>query len=67
MQIVFGLKSAVANTMIDSDKLMRDASVIARDICDKLDNYNTTHNSGRPQQEGNTIIVPIRVEHWTGD
>ena len=67
MQIVFGLKSPAINTMADPEMLMRDASKIARDICGKLDNYNTTHNSGRPQQQGNNIIVPVRVEHWTGD
>jgi hypothetical protein len=67
MQIVFGLKSPAINTMADPEMLMRDASKIALDICGKLDNYNTTHNSGRPQQQGNNIIVPVRVEHWTGD
>jgi hypothetical protein len=67
MQIVFGLKSTGIGNMPNPEIIMRDASNIARDICGKLDNYNTTHNSGRPQQEGNTIIVPVRVEHWTGD
>jgi hypothetical protein len=67
MQIVFGLKSIAINTMADPEMLMRDASKIARDICGKLDNYNTTHKSGKPQQQGNNIIVPVRVEHWTGD
>ena len=67
MKIVFGFKSVDMNTEFNLEKLMRDASIIARDICDKLDDYNTTHNSGRPQQEENTIVVPVRVEHWTGD
>jgi hypothetical protein len=67
MKIIFGFKSDTVNAMTDSQTLMRDASIIARDICNKLDDYNTTHNTGRPQQEGNTIVVPVRVEHWTGD
>jgi hypothetical protein len=67
MQIVFGMKSDGMNQMIDSDKLMRDASIIATDICKKLENYNTSYNSGRPIQRGDNIIVPVRVEHWTGD
>jgi hypothetical protein len=67
MQIVFGLKSPTNNTMTDPEMLMRDASKIARSICDKLDNYNTSHNAGRPMQKGDNIIVPVRVEHWTGD
>jgi hypothetical protein len=32
-----------------------------------LENYNTSYNSGRPIQKGDNIIVPVRVEHWTGD
>jgi hypothetical protein len=67
MQIVFGFKSPAINTMTDPEMLMRDASKIARSICDKLDNYNTSHNAGRPMQKGDNIIVPVRVEHWTGD
>jgi hypothetical protein len=67
MQIVFGFKSSSMNTISNPDMLMRDASKIARDICGKLDNYNTTHNAGRPIQQDDTIIVPVRVEHWTGD
>lgn len=67
MQIVFGFKSSAINTMTDPEMLMRDASKIARSICDKLDNYNTSHNAGRPIQKGDNIIVPVRVEHWTGD
>ena len=67
MQIVFGFKSKSTDTTINSDMLMRDASKIARDVCSKLDNYNTSHNSGRPMQKGDNIIVPVRVEHWTGD
>lgn len=67
MQIVFGFKSSATNTMTNPEMLMRDASKIARSICDKLDNYNTSHNSGRPIQKGDNIIVPVRVEHWTGD
>jgi hypothetical protein len=67
MQIVFGFKSPAINTMTDPEMLMRDAPKIARSICDKLDNYNTSHNAGRPMQKGDNIIVPVRVEHWTGD
>jgi hypothetical protein len=67
MQIVFGFKSINIGGGFDNDKLMKDASIIARDICDKLENYNTSYNSGRPEQKENTIIVPVRVEHWTGD
>jgi hypothetical protein len=67
MQIVFGLKSPTTNTMTNPEMLMSDASKIARSICEKLNNYNTDHFSGRPIQKGDNIIVPIRVEHWTGD
>jgi hypothetical protein len=67
MQIVFGLKSSPMNTMTDPEVLMRDASKISRGICEKLNNYNTDYFSGRPQQKDDTIIVPVRVEHWTGD
>jgi hypothetical protein len=67
MQIVFGMKSSGMGQMMDSDKLMRDASIIAMDICKKLENYNTSYNSGRPIQKDDNIIVPVRVEHWTGD
>jgi hypothetical protein len=67
MQIIFGMKSNGMGQMMDPDKLMRDASIISSDICKKLENYNTSYSSGRPQQEGNTIVVPVRVEHWTGD
>jgi hypothetical protein len=67
MQIVFGFKSNSTDTMMNPQSLMRDASMIARDICNKLEDYNTSYSSGSPQQEGNTIIVPVRVEHWTGD
>jgi hypothetical protein len=61
------MKSDGMNQMINSDKLMRDASIIATDICKKLENYNTSYNSGRPIEKGDNIIVPVRVEHWTGD
>ncbi len=67
MQIVFGMKSGGMGQMMDLDKLMRDASIIAMDICKKLENYNTSYNSGRPIQKDDNIIVPVRVEHWTGD
>jgi hypothetical protein len=67
MQIVFGIKSGGMGQMMDLDKLMRDASIIAMDICKKLENYNTSYNSGRPIQKDDNIIVPVRVEHWTGD
>jgi hypothetical protein len=67
MQIVFGLKSVGMTYQFNTDKLMKDASIIARDICDKLENYNTSYNSGRPEQKEDTIVVPVRVEHWTGD
>jgi hypothetical protein len=67
MKIVFGLKSPAINKMTSPEALMRDASIIAREICEKLNNYNTDHFSGKPRQEENTIVVPVRVEHWTGD
>jgi len=67
MEIVFGLKSPAVNTMTDPEMIMRDASKIARDICEKLNNYNTDHYPSRPMQKDNTIVVPVRVEHWTGD
>jgi len=67
MQIVFGLKSPTINTVTNPETLMRDASIIARDICNKLEDYNTSYSSGRPTQKGDNIIVPVRVEHWTGD
>jgi hypothetical protein len=67
MNIIFGFKSNTTDINGNSEMLLRDASKIARDICSKLDDYNTTHNSGRPEQKGNNIIVPVRVEHWTGD
>lgn len=67
MRIVFGFKSSPMDIDDNPDMIMRDASNIARDICEKLDNYNTTHNVGKPQKEGDNIIVPVRVEHWTGD
>lgn len=67
MQIVFGFKSNSTDTMMDPQALMRDASIISRDICDKLENYNTSYSSGRPEQKEDTIVVPVRVEHWTGD
>ena len=66
MIMTFGLKSSDTN-MMDSESLMRDASKIARMICDLLDNYNTDHYPGRPSQKENTIIIPIKVTTWTGD
>lgn len=64
--MTFGLKSS-GTTMVDAESLMKDASKIARMICDLLDNYNTDHYPGRPSQKENTIIVPIKVTTWTGD
>jgi hypothetical protein len=66
MIMTFGLKSSDTN-MMDSESLMKDASKIARMICDLLDNYNTDHYPGRPSQKENTIIIPIKVTTWTGD
>lgn len=66
MIMTFGLKSS-DTTMMDSESLMKDASKIARMICDLLDNYNTDHYPGRPSQKENTIIIPIKVTTWTGD
>lgn len=66
MIMTFGLKSSDTN-MMDSESLMKDASKIARMICDLLDNYNTDHYPGRPSQKENTIIIPIKVTNWTGD
>lgn len=66
MIMTFGLKSSDANTM-DSESLMKDASKIAKMICDLLDNYNTDHYPGRPSQKENNIIIPIKVTAWKGD
>ena len=66
MIMTFGLKSSDTN-MMDSASLMKDASKIAKMICDLLDNYNTDHYTGRPSQKENTIIIPIKVTTWTGD
>ena len=66
MIMTFGLKSSDTN-MMDSASLMKDASKIAKMICDLLDNYNTDHYTGRPSQKENTIISPIKVTTWTGD
>lgn len=67
MIMTFGLKSPSIDTMPNPDMLMRDASKIARMICDLLDNYNTDHYPGRPSQRDNTITIPIKVTTWTGD
>lgn len=66
MIMTFALKSS-DTTMVDAESLMKDASKIARMICDLLDNYNTDHYPGRPSQKENTIIIPIKVTTWTGD
>ena len=66
MIMTFGLKTSDTNSM-DSESLMKDASKIAKMICDLLDNYNTDHYTGRPSQKENTIIIPIKVTTWTGD
>ena len=66
MIMTFGLKSS-DTTMVNAESLMKDASKIARMICDLLDNYNTDHYPGRPSQKENTIIIPIKVTTWTGD
>lgn len=67
MIMTFGLKSRDINTKTNPEMLMRDASKIARTICDLLDNYNTDHYPGRPSQKDNTITIPIKVTTWTGD
>jgi len=67
MIMTFGLKSSAIDNTTNPDMLMRDASKIARMICDLLDNYNTDHYPGRPSQKENTIIIPIKVTTWTGD
>jgi hypothetical protein len=66
MIMTFGLKSS-DTTMVNAESLMKDASKIARMICDLLDNYNTDHYPGRPSQKENTITIPIKVTTWTGD
>jgi len=66
MIMTFGLKSFNTNRM-NTESLMKDASKIARMICDLLDNYNTDHYPGRPSQKDNTITIPIKVTTWTGD
>ena len=50
MIMTFGLKSSDKN-MMDPASLMKDASKIAKMICDLLDNYNTDHYTGRPSQK----------------
>lgn len=67
MIMTFGLKSSDVNNLGNSEVLMRDASKIARMICDLLDNYNTDHYPGRPSHRDNTITIPIKVTTWTGD
>ena len=67
MTMTFGLKSPGIDTITNPEMLMRDASKIARMICDLLDNYNTDHYPGRPSQKANTITIPIKVTTWTGD
>ena len=67
MMMTFGLKSPGINTISDPEMLMRDASKIARMICDLLDNYNTDHFPGRPSQKDDTIIVPVKLTRWNGD
>jgi hypothetical protein len=66
MIMTFGFKSFDTNRM-NIESLMKDASKIARMICDLLDNYNTDHYPGRPSQKDNTITIPIKVTTWTGD
>lgn len=66
MIMTFGFKSFDTNRM-NTESLMKDASKIARMICDLLDNYNTDHYPGRPSQKDNTITIPIKVTTWTGD
>ena len=69
MTITFGLKSQVT----DLESLKRDASKIARTVCEMWDNYNTDHRPGTPLTVYNAdlkrdvIQVPITVSHWTGD
>lgn len=65
--ITFGFKSPAINNVTDPEMLLRDAEKIARELCKKWDNYNTDNHAGKPKQVGNTIVVPVRVEHWTGD
>ena len=65
--ITFGFKSSGIDTMTDPETLMGDAKKIARELCKKWDNYNTDNFAGNPKQVGNTIVVPVKVEHWTGD
>ncbi len=65
--ITFGFKSPGIDAMTNTEMLMRDASKIAREICKKWDDYNTDNFAGNPKQVDNTIVVPVRVEHWTGD
>ena len=65
--ITFGLKSPAINNVDSPEMLMSDAKKIARELCKKWDNYNTDNFAGNPKQVGNTIVVPVKVEHWTGD
>ena len=65
--ITFGLKSPAINNVDSPEMFMSDAKKIARELCKKWDNYNTDNFAGNPKQVGNTIVVPVKVEHWTGD
>ncbi len=67
MNIIFGFKQTTIANMPDIEQLKKDASKIARDLCEKWNDYNTDHYSGKPNEVDNTIVVPVRVEHWTGD
>jgi hypothetical protein len=67
MTIIFGFKQPMKMDMPDIEQLKKDAWRIASDLCEKWNNYNTDHFPSKPQEVGNTIVVPVRVEHWTGD
>ena len=65
--ITFGYKDGGTMSMANLEGLLRDASNIARDLCKKWDDYNTDNYAGKAKAVGDTIVVPVRVEHWTGD
>ncbi len=65
--IIMDFKSLDAANNIDGEELLRDASKYAKVLCNKWDNYNTDHRTGKPQRVGDEIIIPISVSHWTGD
>jgi len=65
--VTFGYKDGGVMAKTNIEGLLRDASNITRELCKKWDNYNTDNFTGKAKEVGDTIVVPVRVEHWTGD